>query len=69
MRLTAIKTTHPHYPFVEELFLAAFPESERRPVEAQRLNVDGNARFRCYLLTEDDDAQGIRNGGFGSTGN
>lgn len=55
MRLTAIKTTHPHYPFVEELFLAAFPESERRPVEAQRLNVDGNARFRCYLLTEDDD--------------
>lgn len=54
MKLTNIKTNHPHYPFVEKLFLDAFPESERRPVDAQRRNVDENEAFSCYLLTEDD---------------
>ena len=51
MKLTNIKTNHPHYPFVEKLFLDAFPESERRPVDAQRRNVDENETFSCYLLT------------------
>lgn len=55
MKLTDIKTNHPHYSFVERLFLDAFPESERRPVDAQRHNVDTNEAFHCYLLTEDDD--------------
>ncbi len=54
MKLTDIKTDHPHYDFVEKLYLDAFPESERRPVEAQRRNVDENGKFHCYLLTEDD---------------
>lgn len=53
MELKPIKTDHPHYAFVEELFLAAFPESERRPVDAQRRNVDTHPAFRCYLLTEE----------------
>ncbi len=54
MKLTDIKTDHPHYPFVERLFLDAFPESERRPVDAQRRNVDENESFHCYLFGEHD---------------
>lgn len=53
MELTIIKTDHPHYAFVENLYLSAFPENERRPVDAQRRNVDTNPLFRCYLLTGD----------------
>lgn len=54
MNITAINTSHPHYAFVENLFLSAFPEDERRPVEDQRRNVDNNEAFRCYLISEDD---------------
>ena len=54
MELTIIKTDHPHYVFVENLYLSAFPENERRPVDAQRRNVDTNPLFRCYLLTGDE---------------
>lgn len=55
MELRPIKTDHLHYAFVEELFLSAFPESERRPEDAQRKNVDTNPAFLCYLLTEGDE--------------
>lgn len=54
MKLTRIKTNHPQYAFVEKLFLDSFPENERRPLEEQRSNTDGNDAFSCYLLTEED---------------
>lgn len=53
LTLNCIHTDSAAYPFVERLFLAAFPEDERRDIVAQRYNVDHNSAFRC-LLAEDD---------------
>ena len=53
VNLTQIKTQHPSYPFVEQLFVDAFPPDERRPLPAQRNNTDNNSRFRCMLATDE----------------
>ena len=52
-----ITTRHPHYSFVEELLHSAFPEEERRSDSAQRHNTDCNARFGCYLVTDENDGE------------
>lgn len=52
--LQRITTRHPHYPFAEELLHSAFPKEERRSDHAQRHNTDCNARFGCYLVTDED---------------
>lgn len=52
MEITNITTSHPYYKFIEELYVSAFPEDERRPIDKQRWNVDHNENFHCYLLTE-----------------
>lgn len=54
IELNEITTADGNWPFVESLFLEAFPVDERRPVEAQRDNVDNDARFHCLLATDDD---------------
>ena len=51
--LRDIHTSDPSYPWVEQLWLAAFPRNERRDTVAQRENVDARANFHC-LLAEDD---------------
>lgn len=51
--LRQIFTSDPAYPFVEQLFLAAFPEDERRDLAAQRYNVDHNPAFHCMLAEND----------------
>ena len=53
LSLRQIHTSHPAYPFVEQLFVAAFPEDERRDLPAQRYNVDHNPAFHC-MLAEDE---------------
>ena len=53
IHLRQIRTTDSAYPFVEKLFLAAFPEDERRDIEEQRCNTDHNPLFHC-LLAEDN---------------
>lgn len=52
VNLTPIKTQHPSYPFVEQLFVDAFPPDERRPLPDQRSNTDNNTRFQCLLVTD-----------------
>ena len=49
LSLRPIFTTDPAYPFVEQLFVAAFPQDERRDLPAQRYNVDHNHAFHCML--------------------
>lgn len=53
IELREITTGDRDYPFVERLFLGAFPEEERRPEEAQRRNVDAEPRFHCLLASAD----------------
>jgi hypothetical protein len=52
IELNEITTAHRDWDFVENLFLSAFPEVERRPVDAQRHNVDNEPRFHCLLAVE-----------------
>lgn len=54
MKFETIRTHHPHYPFVEDLFVTAFPENERRPLEKQRTHIDSHPRFSCLLVSEDE---------------
>ncbi len=53
LTFTRITTTHPHYPFVENLLHQSFPENERRNDEDQRRNTDYNQRFCCHLLSDE----------------
>ncbi len=53
IHLRQIHTSDNAYPFVEQLFLSAFPEDERRDTEEQRHNTDHNPVFHC-LLAEDN---------------
>lgn len=49
IQLQQIRTSDAAYPFVEQLFLSAFPEDERRELSAQRHNTDHNPLFHCIL--------------------
>ncbi len=51
--LRLIQTSDESYAFVEDLFLSAFPENERRDTEAQRYNTDNNPFFHCSLIEQD----------------
>jgi len=53
LSIRQIRTGDPAYPFVEQLFVAAFPEDERRDLPAQRYNVDHNPACHC-MLAEDE---------------
>ena len=57
--LREIHTSDPSYPWVEQLWLAAFPRNERRNTEAQRENVDARANFHCLLAEDDGKAVGF----------
>lgn len=50
-----ITTDSKQYPFVERLFLSAFPDEERRTESDQRENIDFNPFMHCLLLTDVDD--------------
>ena len=53
LSLRQISTTDPAYPFVEQLFVTAFPEDERRDLTAQRHNTDHNPAFHCMLAVDE----------------
>lgn len=53
IHLRAIHTDDKAYTFVENLYLSAFPEEERREVNLQRTNIDSNNRLTCYLIEAD----------------
>lgn len=53
IRLREIHTTDKEYAFVEQLWLAAFPDDERRDTPLQRYNTDHNPVFHC-MLAEDE---------------
>ena len=55
MEIKDITPANPHYAFVESLFISAFPESERRPVEKQRFNIENKDMFHCYLFIENNE--------------
>ena len=57
--LREIHTSDPSYPWVEQLWLAAFPRNERRNTEAQRENVDARANFHCLLAEDEGKAVGF----------
>ncbi len=57
--LEPIKTTHEDYPFIEELFLSAFPDGERRELDQQRTNIDEDPRMQCLLIKEESDAKPV----------
>lgn len=59
IQLRPIRTNDASYAFVENLFLTAFPEDERRDIEAQRYNTDNNLLFHCYLAEEDNEPVGF----------
>lgn len=52
---TEITTDSKHYPFVEDLFLSAFPEEERRNEADQRENIMFNPFMHCLLLSDVSD--------------
>ena len=58
IRLRDISTADSQYAFVERLWLDAFPEAERRDMDAQRANTDTNPLFHC-LLAETDNGQPV----------
>lgn len=47
-----IRTDDYRYDFVEQLWINAFPENERRDIAEQRYNVDHNPRFFCLFVSE-----------------
>ena len=55
IRLREIGSADAGYVFVERLWQAAFPETERRDREAQRANTDSNPVFHCVLAENEDD--------------
>lgn len=55
MEIKDITPASPHYAFVENLFTSAFPESERRPADRQRFNLENKDCFHCYLFAENDE--------------
>ena len=59
LRLREIQTTDPFYAFVEQLWLAAFPDDERRSIDAQRYNADHNPVFHCMLAEDENEAIGF----------
>ncbi|MBE6274506.1 MAG: GNAT family N-acetyltransferase [Bacteroides sp.] len=59
IKLQEIKTTHEHYPFMENLLQTAFPLQERRDSEQQRHNTDENPLFHNALITDDDTPVGL----------
>ena len=52
MTIRLIHTSDPAFPFVEQLWLDAFPHCERRPTPDQRHNTDHNPAFHCLLAEE-----------------
>lgn len=50
--LTRINTESKHYLWTEQLWIASFPENERRDTDAQRSNADNNRIFNYMLATE-----------------
>lgn len=55
--LRKIDTRHPAYDRVEQLFLSAFPEDERRELSQQRENINNEPRFE--LLLAESESQGV----------
>lgn len=50
-------------------FMFAFYNMKDKDVEIKKGDCIGQAIFQKFLITDDDSAEGIRNSGFGSTGN
>ena len=59
MTLRSIHTSDPAFPFVEQLWLDAFPHCERRPLLDQRHNTDHNPAFHCLLAENDGQPVGF----------
>lgn len=59
IKLKEIKTTHEHYPFMENLLETAFPIQERRDSVEQRKNTDENPMFHNALITDDGTPIGL----------
>ena len=59
IKLQEIKTTHEHYPFMENLLQTAFPLQERRDSEQQRHITDENPLFHNALITDGDTPIGL----------
>lgn len=53
IQLRKIHTADKAYPFVEALWIEAFPDDERRATIAQRRNTDTNPAFQCLLAESD----------------
>ena len=58
-RLREIETCDAAYPWVEQLWLASFPTTERRDTAAQRNNTDKRMNFHCMLAEDDGKAVGF----------
>ena len=56
MKLIPVKTSHPAYPFVENLLHSAFPPEERRDDDLQRQLADSDTGFTVFLIEEDGPA-------------
>ena len=59
MEIKRISSSDPHYPFMEELLVTAFPKEERRDLHIQREFTDHNQLFHCNILTENNQPIGI----------
>ncbi len=59
IQLREIHTADTAYPFVETLWLEAFPDDERRATLAQRRNTDANPAFHCLLAESEGQAVGF----------
>lgn len=59
LQIKEIKTSHEHYPFVEELMQAAFPQQERRNNDEQRSHTDNHPLFHCNLILDGDAPVGL----------
>lgn len=59
LKLIPIHTDHPDYDFCEQLYLSAFPPTERRNKEQQRVLTDENPDFYCCILSVNDKAVGF----------
>lgn len=59
LSLRKITTSDSKYDFVENLFLEAFPEDERRDLADQCRNIDANPDFSLILAEDDGKAVGF----------
>ena len=50
LKMEAVTTAHPRYPFIEDLLNLAFPRQERRDDARQRHVTDHNPLFTPYLI-------------------